>query len=153
MLSFTHAQQQQFVAMDSYIESVRADLRADKVALIAQAMNFSPEEAKTFWPVYRKYEAQMIALNDDRVAMMRTLAEVGVSITDSDARQLTNRMIEFDVKRSSLHKKYVAELQKTCLSPVTVARLVQLEHRFDLFVDMNLASSVPPPAIQAANTR
>jgi len=37
--------------LDSYIESLRADLRADHVALIAAAMQFNDQESKAFWRV------------------------------------------------------------------------------------------------------
>jgi hypothetical protein len=46
-------------SLDSYIESLRADLRADKVAIITEAMQLNDQDRKVFWPVYRKYEADL----------------------------------------------------------------------------------------------
>ena len=40
-------------SVDSYIESLRADFRADKVALITEAMRFNEQDGKVFWPVSR----------------------------------------------------------------------------------------------------
>ena len=37
-------------SLDSYIESLRADVRADHVAIINQAMQFNDQESKAFWP-------------------------------------------------------------------------------------------------------
>ena len=37
--------------LDSEIESVRADIRADRTAIITDAMNFTSQEASVFWPI------------------------------------------------------------------------------------------------------
>lgn len=142
--------QEQVLGIDSYLESVRSDLRSDKVALIAQVMNFNDPDAKAFWPVYRKYQADMSTLNDRRVELMRTYLEKGPALTDADAKQLADNAMEFESELAAQHKKYMADLRKAGLSQVTVIRLLQIEHRFDLLVDLKITSQLPPLPTQAA---
>jgi hypothetical protein len=142
----TSAQQPQMIAvsMDTYFESLRADVRAQKVSLLVQVMNFSDAEGKIFWPVFRKYEAEMTNINDDRVALLKEYLQNGPNMPDSKAKDLTDRAIAFEAKRANLHKEYVADLRKARLSPLTIVKLMQFEHRFDLLVDLNLAQTLPP---------
>jgi hypothetical protein len=130
-------------SLDSYIESVRADLRADKVAIITEAMQFNDQESKVFWPVYRKYEADVAKVNDQRVALIKSYSDKFATMTDADAKAMIDQSIDFESRRTSVKKKYAKEFQKAGLSSLTVAKFLQLEHRLDLLVDMKIASELP----------
>ena len=41
----------------AYVELLRADVRAQKVAFITELMEFTDAEDKAFWPIYRVYDA------------------------------------------------------------------------------------------------
>lgn len=129
--------------LDSAIESLRADLRADKVAIITQAMQFNDQESKIFWPIYRKYDADVIKVNDQRVALIKTYADKFGTMTDTDAKTLIDQSLDFESRRTEIKKKYANEFQKAGLSSVTVAKFMQLEHRLDLLVDLQIASHLP----------
>lgn len=128
---------------DSYIEMIRADIRADKVAIITKAINFSDQDAKVFWPVYRKYEADLTKVNDLRVSTIKTYAKKFDSMTDADAKVLIDQAVDYSIQRAELRKKYAKEFQKAGLPSLTVAKFLQLEHRLDLVVDINIASGLP----------
>ena len=129
--------------VDSYIESLRADLRADHVALIAAAMQFNDQESKAFWPVYRKYEADVRKLNDQRLALIKSYDDKFAAMTDTDAKAIIDQSIDLESRRLDLKKKYAKEFQKAGLSSLTVAKFLQLEHRLDLLVDLQIASELP----------
>jgi hypothetical protein len=130
-------------SLDSYIESLRADLRADKVEIITEAMQFNGQESKAFWPVYRKYEADVIKVNDQRVALIKSYGDKFATMTDADAKAMIDQSIDFESRRTDVKKKYAKEFQKAGLSSLTVAKFLQLEHRLDLLVDMKIASELP----------
>ncbi len=130
-------------SFDSHIESLRADLRADKIAIITEAMQFSDRESQVFWPVYRKYEADLIAINDQRVALIKSYADKFATLTDADAKTMIDQSIDFESRRTALKKKYAKEFQKAGLSSLTVAKFLQLEHRMDLLVDLKIVSELP----------
>ncbi len=128
---------------DSFIELLRADFRADKVALITEAMQFNDQESKVFWPVYRKYEAELMKVNDQRVALAKSYTDKFTTLTDADAKAMIDQGLDFESRRTDVKKKFAKEFQKAGLSPSTVAKFLQLEHRLDLVVDINVAYELP----------
>ena len=130
-------------SIDSSIESLRADFRADKVAIITEAMRFNDQDGKAFWPVYRKYEAEVTQINDQRVALIKSYADKFTTMSDADAKAMIEQGLNFESRRTDVKKKYAKEFQKGGLSPLTVAKFLQLEHRLDLLVDMKFASELP----------
>jgi len=138
-------------SVDSYIESLRADVRADKVAIITQAMQFNDKDSKIFWPVYRKYEADLTKVNDQRVALIKSYADKFGSMTDADAKSMIDQSLDFESRRTDVKKKYAKEFQKAGLSSLTVAKFLQLEHRLDLVIDVQIASELPSLLIKPAS--
>ncbi len=136
------AQDAQSKDLDEQIESARADLRADKAEVIIETMKFTPQESSAFWPVYHKYETEQRALNDQRIALVKSYADKYTSLTDAEAKQMTEKSFELDAKQIDLKKKYCGEFSEK-LSPTTVARFFQLEHRMDVLVDLKVASELP----------
>ena len=130
-------------SLDSYIESLRADLRADKVALITAAMRFDDQESKAFWPEYRKYEADVVKINDQRIALIRSYSDKFVTMTNAEAKAMIDQTLDFQSRRTELTRKYAKEFQKAGLSPVAVAKFLQFEHRLNLLVDLQIASELP----------
>ena len=142
------------VSVDSYIESLRADVKADRVAIITAAMQFNDKDAKAFWPVYRKYDADITKINDQRVALIKTYADKFNTMTDEDAKTIIADSLKFEAARTDIKKEYAGEFEKAGLSPLTVAKFLQLERRMDLVIDVEIAAALPPllmtPAGQAA---
>ena len=50
---------------DDFLELLRSDLKTDKVALLTEVMEFTPEQANIFWPLYREYDLKLSKLGDD----------------------------------------------------------------------------------------
>lgn len=136
-------------SLDSYIESLRADLRADKIDIITEAMRFNDQESQAFWPVYRRYEADVTKVNDQRLALIKTYSDKFITMTDADAKAIIEQSIDFESRRTDVKKKYAQEFQKAGLSPLAVAKFLQLEHRLDLLVDLKIASELPSLLIKA----
>jgi hypothetical protein len=138
-------------SVDSSIESLRADTRADKVAIITEAMQFSDQDSKIFWPVYRKYEADLMKVNDQRVALIKSYAGKFTTMTDADAKDMINQSLDFESRRTEVKRKYAKEFQKAGLSALTVAKFIQLEHRLDLLIDVQIAAELPSLLIKPAS--
>jgi len=137
-------------SLDSSIESLRADLRADKVAIITQAMQLNDQDSKIFWPVYRRYEADVVKVNDQRVALIKSYADKFTTMTDADAKGMIDQSLAFESQRTDVKRKYAKEFQKAGLSSLTVAKFLQLEHRLDLLLDLKIASELPPLLVKPA---
>jgi hypothetical protein len=133
---------------DAYIDSLRADLKADKTALITEAMQFSDKDAAAFWPVYKRYEAEVVKLNDERLRVIKTYSDTWMTMADDDARSLVKKALGLESRRTDLRKKYFAEFSKV-LPGLSVAKFFQLEHRLDVLVDLKIASELPALLIRS----
>src|SRR5690348_16929178 len=51
----------------AYAELLRKDMKMQRTAIINEIMKFDADEATTFWPIFRQYDAELIKLADTRV--------------------------------------------------------------------------------------
>lgn len=127
---------------ESDFELMRSDIRTKKAAMIADRMQFTDQEAAAFWPVYRQYEADLAAINDKKVSIMKDYISRHQSLNDTQAKQLAEDVFDVDQKSLDLRRKCFAALQKT-LPAKTIVRWLQLERRLQLLVDAQLAKDFP----------
>jgi hypothetical protein len=146
------AAQTQDQGVDSYIESVRADLHADKVAIITKAMKFSDKDGAAFWPIYKKYSYDLSKLDDQRVQLIKDYAQNFNTLTDVQAKDMADRNFKYQAARVDLKKKYFKQFNKV-LPAVTVVKFYQLENRLDLLVNLELAADLPPLLARADATQ
>ena len=128
--------------LSAYVELLRSDLRASKVAIITEVMGFTEAEDKAFWPIYREYDLEMAKLGDERIALITEYADNYSNLTDAVAEKLASRAIELEQRRHAAKAK-VYERVKTALSPKTAMRFLQVEHQLQLLIDLQVASSLP----------
>jgi hypothetical protein len=129
-------------AQEGYLEMLRSDLRADKVAIITQAMQFTQEQADAFWPVYREYDLEMTKLNDMRVALLQDYAANYGNMTDEKAGEIIAKSIEFQQKRLDLRKTYFKKFEKV-IPTAMAAKFLQVDHQIGLLIDLQIAANLP----------
>jgi len=127
---------------EASVELQRVDLRKQKRALIQQAVPMTEEQKKSFWPIYDKFEKQLIQLNDSRIALIKDYAANYENMTDPKAAELIMKAMDFQEKRLQARRGYFNDA-KALLPPKMVARLMQLENQTDLLIDLQIASEVP----------
>jgi hypothetical protein len=126
----------------SDFELLRSDIRTKKMTLIAERMEFSGKEADAFWPIYRKYEVELAAINDKRVALLKDYLQSHKTLDDAKAREIAQGVFDVDQRTLDLRKKYFEEMSGA-VSPKTAARFLQLERRIQQLVDVQIASQFP----------
>ena len=77
--------------LTAYAELLRSDVRAEKVAILTEVMEFTEAEDKVFWPIYREYETELAKINDDRIALIKEYALGYETLTDATADGLALR--------------------------------------------------------------
>ena len=60
---------------DSNIQLMRQDIRSQRKQVVAANMPLTESEAVKFWPVYDRYIAETIKVNDVRVALLKEYAK------------------------------------------------------------------------------
>lgn len=128
--------------LDQYIELLRSNVRADKVALVTDAMALSPEAWANFWPIYREYDLELQKLGDDRIGIIKAFAENYESMTDDRAKDLAKRAIKYEEDKVSLRKKYYGKLEGK-IGAMAAGRFLQVENQIGLLIDIVIASEMP----------
>lgn len=130
------------INLRAYVELLRADVRAQKVAFFTELMDFSPEEDKAFWPIYRAYDTELSAINDERITGIEEYARNFQNVSDALADKLAVKAIELERRRTALKEKYYAQF-KTALNAPIAARFLQIENQLLLIIDLQIAASLP----------
>lgn len=128
--------------LDSYIQVLRSNIRAQRVEIIAKAMDFKDAESSAFWPIYRNYELALDKLNDQRVVLLKDYADNLDKMTPAKAKALAEKSFALQQQKTDLKRKFFAEFEKA-LPANRVAKFFQVDHRLDLLVDLQLAAQLP----------
>jgi hypothetical protein len=127
---------------DSYIELLRANLRADKVSMMTLAMNLPDEQAQVFSPIYRDYMDNLAKIGDARVQVIKEYAAAYPTVTDEQAESWMDTIFTVNEQRLKLLKKTFGTVSKD-LSPSIAAKFVQVENALNLLIDLQVASEIP----------
>jgi len=127
---------------ETYLELLRSDLRTQKLAVVTVNMALTDAQGQVFWPIYRKYEAELTTLNDQTVALIKDYAQNYEKITDAKADALTKQVFAIHGARLKLQEKYYNEFAKA-LNPVLAAKYMQIERQITAALDLQIASQLP----------
>lgn len=108
-------------------EQKKEKIEAQKVAFITQKLDFTPEEAQKFWPVYNEYDAQKEILN--KAFQKKVKAYKNSSQTTAGADSLLLAEIEHDQALLDLKKTYISKF-KAVISSEKIVQLNQAEREF-----------------------
>lgn len=128
--------------LKAYVEMLRKDLKKDKVAILTELLQLSPEESAAFWPVYNEYDKSLTRLGDERIAFIRMYAENYSSLTDQKATQIVMGLLDIDGRRNQLKKDYFQRMSRV-VSVKQAARFLQIENQIEKLVDLQIAASLP----------
>lgn len=116
--------------------------RMDKLEFIKQAMHLNAEQEKKFLEQYDRYDIELAALNDERLAIIEDYAANFEKITDKDADKLVKRSLNFRKQRAALLEKYYAKVAKAT-SKIIAARFLQVEAVLQGASDVVIGASIP----------
>jgi hypothetical protein len=128
--------------MDQDIKLFREDIRSKKKQLIASNLKLTDTEATKFWPVYDRYTADLIKINDEKYAVMKEYASNWGSVTDDQAVNMSKRAISVDEQVAQLRTKYIPIFNQAIAGKKT-ATFFQIERRIQAMIDLQLASQIP----------
>ena len=126
----------------TYVDLLRKDIKKDKVSILTEMMDLSPDEASKFWPVYKQYDQELTKLGDERIAFIRMYAENYGSLTDQKVTQIANGLLDVEGRRNALKKKYFQKMSQV-LNPKQATKFLQIEHQILLLLDLQVAASLP----------
>jgi Spy/CpxP family protein refolding chaperone len=127
---------------DQDVEMLRADLRAQRKAIVAQNMSLTADEATKFWPIFDQYRKEAIKPNDERWAVLKEYAANYNTMSDAQARDYIQRSTAVDQQLLALRMKYVPVFEKV-ISTQKTALWYQIDRRIDLLINLQLSTVIP----------
>lgn len=138
----TTASAQDETTIKAYMEMLRSDVRAERVAIVTEVMDFTDKEAEKFWPVYRKFEKEFRGMNDQRIEILRDYAKMYWQISDGQASKLMKGWLELELKEAYLKKDYYRKFNQA-IGGKQAAKFMQLNSQIGLLVRLQLAAELP----------
>jgi hypothetical protein len=129
-------------ATDQDIDLLRKDIRSQKKQMIAANLKLTDKEAEQFWPLYDQYTAELVKINNAKYASIKEFAQNFDTLTDDQAANLTQQLLEVDASVAQLRIKYIPIFRKV-ISGKKTALFFQLDHRLVMLIDLQLASQIP----------
>jgi len=124
------------------LDLLRKDLRAKRKELIAANLKLTEAEAERFWPVYEQYIKELIAINDNKFALIHDYAENFGKMTNDESLLFIRRWLDFDIATTQLRQKYVPIVSKV-LDGKKTATFFQLDRRIAMMMDLQVSSQMP----------
>ena len=124
------------------IQVLRAQVNADRQAVVALNMELSEKQAEGFWPLYRKYQQDREELVDKRVKLLIEFRDNQIGMKAETAKQILDDALKLEKQINDLKRKYVSDFEKV-LGPRHTLRYYQIESKLDTIINYELASVVP----------
>jgi hypothetical protein len=127
---------------DANIQLMRQDIRSERKKVVAANMPLTEAEAVKFWPVYDRYIADTMKVNDVRYALIKEYAQNYQTVTAQQSESFINRWLALDQDNTQLRLKFIPEFEKVVSSQKT-ALFLQIDRRVAMMIELQLASQVP----------
>jgi hypothetical protein len=129
-------------SISAMTEMMRKDIRTEKQSMVDQAMGLEAAQKAQFWGIYDRYQKELSALWDQRIANIQKYADNYDKMTDDIAGQLGSGMLDMEQKMTALKRKYFTEY-KTAMGPKIAARFLQTEITIGHLIDLQIAAQLP----------
>jgi hypothetical protein len=119
-------------------------VKADKKLLVAANMDLTEAEKTAFWPVYDAYQKDLGAINDRLAKTIRSYADAYVArtLSNDQAKKLTDEAIAIDADEAKLRSTYAAKLSSV-LPATKAARYLQIENKIRAALRYDMANAIP----------
>ena len=127
---------------DEQMTAARGALKADRKATVAQAMQFTADEGKAFWPLYEEYQAEVVKQGDVQLKLIKEYAQLYPNVPDDRAKAMLKELGDLEKKRVETKASYLRRMEKV-MSPAKTLRFAQVETRLELALRLAIAANVP----------
>ena len=124
------------------MEVLRDTLRSNKKALVAVSLALSDKEARAFWPLYDRYQAELTVVADRLLQVIDDYKRSFGTTTDDEARKLVDAYLAVQRDRVALLDSYVERFADV-LPGRTLMRFYQIENKIHTVMLYELAASIP----------
>ena len=119
-----------------------AAIQASRRAAVSEAMALTPEEAKSFWPVYDAYEVKMDAVEKRHVEEVQAFAKAYQNLTEQDAKAKLDEVVAIQQARLDTQKAFIPKF-RAAISQIKTTRFFQIDNKMHAMVQCEIAKMVP----------
>ena len=129
---------------DQNMQILLDKVKADKKLVVAANMDLTESEGKAFWPIYEAYQKDLQALNERLGKTIVAYADAynKKTLTDAQAKQLTDAVLAIDQDEVTLRKTYAGRLERA-IPAIKAARYLQIENKIRAAIRYQLAAGIP----------
>jgi len=117
-------------------------IQADKKAVVAGAMDLTPEEAAKFWPLYEAFQRELAVPQNAVTRALLDYIAAGYTLTDANAKRIIEQTLAAQKDEARLQEKHFRQLLKV-LPAHKAARYMQIENKIQAVVRYEGAKAVP----------
>jgi hypothetical protein len=130
------------VSQTDTLAQLRADIQADRLAVVAANLRLTDAEGAAFWPLCREYRGELAKGGDRLQELIQDFAAVYDTATAEQARTLVDELMAIQRTDLKVKEAYLPKFRKV-LPEVKVARFLQIENKLDSVIRLGLAAEVP----------
>src|SRR5262245_23679145 len=124
------------------VEITRADIQADRKALVADNLPLTDAQGAAFWPVYQEYQGEMSKIGDRGLKLVTDYAKAYDTMTDAQATALMTEHLAIQKDVVKVKEKYRPRFEKAIPAKL-VLRFYQIENRLDTILQVGVLSEIP----------
>ena len=124
------------------IAAGRAEIQANRQAVVGEALPLTEEEAKVFWPMFREYRGEMAKVGDRFVELVLNYAKNLDTMTDAQAAAMLDESLAIQKEELKIKQSWLPKFRKV-LSPKSVMRFYQIESKLDTILRFEAAAQIP----------
>jgi len=124
------------------MDIVKEKIRTDKKLFIAENLQLTEPEAKTFWPVYDQFQTDLGKVKERSVNLIESFAKNYETMSNDMAKKLMNDYLKIKGDDLKLRQSYLPKF-RSVLPEKKVARYYQLENKIDAVIAYQVAARIP----------
>lgn len=117
-------------------------LRSNKKALVDVNLQLTDEEARSFWPVYDRYQKDLASIQERLLRIIDDYKANFGNMTDAKALQLVDEYLAVERDRAEVRRSFLAPIS-AALPGRKVMRFYQIENKIDAVLRYDLAATIP----------
>jgi polyhydroxyalkanoate synthesis regulator phasin len=130
------------VSETDQLQQLRAEIQADRQAVLAANLKLTDAEGAVFWPLYREYRAEMGKVGDRLQKLIQDYAKIYDTATAEQAKPMVDEMLSIQQAELKIKESYLPKFRKV-IPEVKVARFLQIENKIDALIKLQLAADIP----------
>ena len=124
------------------VQIIQKYFGVEKMALLKEYMNFSPQQDSLFWKDYNAYETDRQELGKKRIQLIDEYMKAINNLDESKATSLVDRSNANEIAFKQLLKKYFTKFSKT-IGPVKAAQFYQFENYLNNIINLTIQENIP----------